>query len=211
MPVFIWHDERMYLPQHFSIHEQKKIDDLIRENPFATVLSYPENGRPFINHLPLIADGDVLIGHMSRKNPQWEIFRNSPECSILFQGPHTYISPSWYKSGRDVPTWNYAVVHLHGSMEIVESFREQVDILKKLSAHFDKDWRFQLPADLRGEDELTSAIVSFRFHAKVVEAKFKLSQNRSREDIEGVMDGLSQRKDELSAGVLKLMKENCGE
>jgi len=196
----------MYLPDHFNIQDKDKINALIKQNPFATVISQVNDSQPFISHLPLILDGDNLIGHMSRKNLHWQLFQKTPDCTVIFNGPHTYITPTWYKSGRDVPTWNYAVVHLHGTLELVEPFKEQLDILKKFSKVFDPQWPFHLPNDLRGENELTAAIVSFRFHIKKIEAKFKLSQNRPMEDFNGIMNGLAQRSDENSAGVLKLMR-----
>ncbi|HWU42931.1 MAG TPA: FMN-binding negative transcriptional regulator, partial [Bdellovibrio sp.] len=155
----------MYLPKHFSAEEWKKISDLIQQNSFATVLSFPENEKPFINHLPIIFDRDlqnenILIGHMAKRNPQWLHFKKNPECTLIFHGPHTYITPRWYKSGRDVPTWNYAVVHLHGKIELLEKFEEQIDVLKKLSEYFEGNgpnlWQFELPDDLLNEEALKS-------------------------------------------------------
>lgn len=207
----------MYLPGHFSETEQEKIKNLIEQNSFATVLSFPENEKPFINHLPIIfskksGEENVLIGHVAKRNPQWMHFKNNSDCTLIFNGGHTYITPKWYKSGRDVPTWNYAVVHLHGKVELIEPFAEQVDILKQLTVFFEKSnpnpWEFELPEDLEDEALLTSAIVSFKFHVERAEAKFKLSQNRSKEDQNGVMEGLLERKDDMSRSVRQMMLRN---
>lgn len=201
----------MYTPPKFNVTDIEMIAQLVRENSFATVISYPDD--IFINHLPLIYEAgsaDVLIGHMSRKNPQWEHFQKNPKATVIIHGPHAYISPSWYRSGRDVPTWNYAVVHLQGRVEIVEDFRGQVKILKAASEYFEQDfensWRFSLPDDLKTDADLTAAIVSFRFVIEKTEAKFKLSQNRGVEDQEGVREGLAERGDEQSLKVRELMK-----
>lgn len=207
----------MYLPKHFSQNDEAKLRNLITQNAFATVLSFPTNETPFINHLPVIfsnqpGEGNVLIGHMAKRNPQWTHFRTNPNCTVIINGPHTYITPTWYKSGRDVPTWNYAVAHLHGKIELVEKFEDQIDILKQLSAFFEQPspapWEFELPDDLMDADSLTSAIISFKFHIEKVDAKFKLSQNRPKEDRLGVIDGLSQRTDEMSQLVREMMLEN---
>ncbi|MCO5143618.1 MAG: FMN-binding negative transcriptional regulator [Oligoflexia bacterium] len=211
----------MYTPKHFSSTDDwPKIEKLVRENSFATVLSHPENEHPFINHLPIIFDPDhqpaashdkTLIGHMAKANPQWQHFQKNSQATFIFHGPHTYISPLWYRSGRDVPTWNYTVVHMKGHIQLLESFEEQIDILKKLSRFFEGEsstaWKFSLPPDL-DRNSLSKAIVSFRFTPETIEAKFKLSQNRSKEDRLGVIEGLGSRSDEMSHAIRNLMLEN---
>jgi transcriptional regulator len=210
----------MYLPKHFSQADELKVKKLIEQNGFATILSYPKNEKPFINHLPVIfssrlGDEKILIGHMAKRNPQWQHFKENPDSTLIINGGHTYITPRWYKSGRDVPTWNYAVAHLHGKMELVESFDEQIEILKQLSLFFESPsptpWDFELPDDLLDESALTSAIISFKFHIETIEAKFKLSQNRSAEDRQGVIEGLLERTDDMSNLVRTMMVENESE
>lgn len=200
----------MYLAPHFRDSDEAKLRELILRNSFATVISYPTGAKPLINHFPIMPDaGRVLIGHMARRNPQWRHFQENPECTMIIHGPHAYISPRWYKSGRDVPTWNYAVAHLHGKIELVQDFEEQTKILHKLSDHFEKDhpvpWKFELPEDLKEPAALTSAIISFRFRIEKAEVKFKFSQNRGEADRLGVIDGLSSRTDDLSRGVREIM------
>lgn len=208
----------MYLPPHFSESDNKElVRKLVIKNSFVTILSFPDNAPVFINHLPVIfcstkEESDILIGHMSKKNPQWSHFKNNPQGTIIVNGPNSYISPSWYKSGRDVPTWNYAVAHLFGEVQLIESFNEQVYILKQLSTFFEnqntKPWIFELPADLSNSEDLTAAIISFKFKINKIEAKFKLSQNRTAEDRQGVIDGLNLRSDDNSQLIKELMQEN---
>lgn len=208
----------MYLPNHYSTNDIEKVKKLIERNSLATVLSFPQNDRPFINHLPIIfnskiGEQEILIGHMAKANPQWKHFKQNPDCTLIINGEHTYISPRWYRSGRDVPTWNYAVAHLHGKIELVEDFDAQVDILKQLSTYFEKQsqtpWVFELPSDLLNENALTNAIISFKFHPEKIEAKFKLSQNRSLEDRQGVIDGLKlERQDDMSRVIRQLLIES---
>lgn len=205
----------MYLPKHFSQADQAEVRELIRQNGFATVLSFPAGEHPFINHLPLVfsskkGEEEVLIGHMAKRNPQWLHFKTNSQGTVIINGPHTYITPTWYKSGRDVPTWNYAVAHLYGRVELFEKFEDQVDILKQLTEFYEssnpKPWEFELPDDLLDAESLGAAIVSFKFHIEKVDAKFKLSQNRVEEDRDGILDGLSQRTDDQSHAIIELMR-----
>jgi len=206
----------MYLPKHFSSVDGQQTRKLIQENGFATILSFPQNQPVFINHLPVIfssqpGEEDILIGHMAKMNPQWKHFQANPQSTIIINGPHTYITPTWYKS-NDVPTWNYAVAHLHGKMELLEGFEDQVSILTQLTDFYEKPnanpWKFELPDDLKNEKLLISAIISFKFHIEKIDAKFKMSQNRSDVDRQGVIDGLATRTDEMSSLVRNMIVEN---
>jgi transcriptional regulator len=207
----------MYLPKHFNEKDLNRIELLIKSYPFMTLISLDAETGPSINHLPLIVDSQVkdeieLLGHMSRSNPQWRIFQKNSKAVAIVNGPNTYITPTWYKSGRDVPTWNYAMVHLYGEVTLIEDFHSQVEVLKKITEYFERNepspWNFELPSDLNEEALLTQAIVSFKFKVERIEAKFKLSQNRKQEDKNGVIEGLALRSDEMSKAIQALMLEN---
>ena len=205
----------MYLPKYFSTDDKKRVRELIAQNSFTTLLSFPKAEKPFISHLPLIFspqtnEDNLLLGHMARSNPQWKHFKDNPEALAIINGPHTYITPRWYQSDRDVPTWNYAVAHLHGKIELVEKFSEQVQILMALTEFFEsherQPWAFAPPEDLLNEEALPAAIISFRFRIEKIEAKFKLSQNRSIEDRQGVIEGLNERQDQGSRAIREIMR-----
>lgn len=206
----------MYLPSHFSTTELSQALALMQSYPFATLISFDEERSPIINHFPLLTehiDGKIkIIGHMAKRNPQWRSFTNPSRAIVVFNGPHTYVTPTWYVSGRDVPTWNYAVVHVEGTVRLVENFDGLTELLEKLTLHFERDtaprWQFELPEDLQQPEALTSAIVGFELQVDKIEAKFKLSQNRSSDDRRGVMAGLATRSDDLSRGILRLMAES---
>ena len=206
----------MYIPKQFIQSDESKIKRLIEKNGFVTILSYPLNEKPFINHLPIIlsnkcGEENILLGHMSRHNPQWKHFNENPDCTIIVNGGHSYISPTWYNSGRDVPTWNYAVAHLHGKIKLIEDFKSQIEILTLLSDFYEnkrqEPWEFKLPDDLNSESTLTSAIISFKFEFEKIEAKFKLAQHRSREDRDGIINGLLEQNDDNSRILREMMLE----
>jgi transcriptional regulator len=205
----------IYLPKHFSDVEDQKVLDIIESYPFATVMSFDDNSQPFFSHVPLAikktGSSFSLLGHVAKRNPQWNHFQANPKTRVIFHGPHTYITPKWYRSGRDVPTWNYVVVHVEGRVRLIDDFKSLTFLLGALIDKFESGsqdpWTFELPEDLSAPETLTNAIVGFEIEIEKVEAKFKLSQNRSTADKTGIIEGLGQRDDEMSLKVRKLMME----
>lgn len=188
----------MYNPKHFINDNEDELHDLIDEFPFATLIAGDE-----VNHLPLYRDGNKLVGHMSRKNP----LSLNEKVKVIFHGPHTYINSSWYAK-NDVPTWNYAVVQVDGTLKLVEDVKGVLKILNFSNDHMNKmyeeKWDMYVPEDLRGSD-LTNAIVGFEISMDKIEGKFKLSQNRKDDDYTGVLEGLKRRKDEMSQKIRQMM------
>lgn len=206
----------MYLPKHFETSEAEKIWEIIEAYPFATVMSFDEENQPFFSHVPLLLKkskaGFSLVGHVAKRNPQWMHFKNNPKSKILIHGPHTYITPQWYLSGRDVPTWNYVAIHIDGSAKLIEDYDGLIGLLKALTEKFESGssnpWEFELPDDLLTPETLCSAIVGFEITLEKIDAKFKLSQNRVNADKEGVIAGLSLRPDDMSKAIYQMMAEN---
>jgi transcriptional regulator len=145
---------------------------------------------------------------MARANPQWHTFRDG-EVTVVFNGPHAYITPEWYlDSEGEVPTWNYSVVHVRGNVEIIEDSEGIIECLKALSTHAEKlwpsGWQFSIPEDLMGE-ALTKGIVEFKIKIVEIDFKMKLSQNRIREDRLGVARGLADSAEDRSYELLNSM------
>lgn len=191
----------MYNPEHFKNLDLDKLFKVIDDYPFATIISDDE-----VNHLPLYRDGMKLVGHMSRKNP----LALGKKVKVVFHGPHTYINSSWYTK-NDVPTWNYVVVHVSGSLKLIEDAPGILKILKFSNDHinglYPDKWDMYVPEDLRGSN-LTNAIVGFEISIEHMEGKFKLSQNRSEADQQGVIQGLSKRSDDMDRKIKELMEKN---
>jgi transcriptional regulator len=95
----------MYVPRHFNIEDHARMVEFMRRNSFALLTTCAETG-PFVSHLPLLYADGKLIGHMARANPQWRHFASDKETLAVFWGPHAYVSPSWYDTPNQVPTWN---------------------------------------------------------------------------------------------------------
>ncbi|MDP2310284.1 MAG: FMN-binding negative transcriptional regulator [Pseudomonadota bacterium] len=175
----------MYQPAAFRNDDPDVHRAVIDAYPFATLVT-AAGGVPYASHLPFLFDGDAIVGHLARANPQGRLFeagRGGGEAMVVFNGPHAYVSPRWYASEPQVPTWNFVAVHVYGVPELVDP----LPIVRRLSARFDPDWRM----DEAFVDSLLGAIVGVRIPLTRVEGKLKLSQNRSPADAEGARAGLS--------------------
>lgn len=198
-----------YNPQRYKAENISEAFDLMDQNPFATVISVSED-KPLVSHLPLtpkrVGEHIELIGHLARANPHWRLL-STANTTVIFQGPHAYITPTWYAKD-DVPTWNYSTVHASGPIQLIEDQQGLVECLKDLTAHVERHWpsgwEFAIPDDLSG-DVLSKSIVGFRIRVESINFKKKLSQNRSPADRAGVLRGLGERKDDASQGVLREM------
>ncbi len=202
----------MYNPERYAAkNSNQDIIEFVQKFPFATVISVSD-GESSVSHLPLVINQNhenlQLIGHMAKMNPQWKTFKNS-RITVIFHGAHTYITPKWYAE-NDVPTWNYSVAHLSGTVELIESESGIIDCLKILTAQteisYPSGWDFFIPDDLTGE-VLTKAIIGFKINVEKIEFKKKLSQNKTPADRIGIMAGLEKRTDEQSQLVLNDMKK----
>ena len=204
----------MYIPKHFREDDLNTLHDLMRVYSFATLITQHE-GVPFATHLPFILDAQrgpygTLLAHVARANPQWRDFTSEQEVLVIFQGPHAYVSPSWYEVELSVPTWNYAAVHAYGIPRLIEDGEELYQLLKVLiethESQFENPWPFQLPDDYL--QKMMRGIVAFEIEITRLEGKFKMSQNRTASERENVIAALNESSDtqpaaELMAGMKK--------
>ena len=202
----------MYVSHFYREEDLKRVADFVREHDFATLV-LSQDGVPVASHLLMdfdtSPDGTWLVnGHMARANKLWRAFDPAQEVLLIFGGPNTYISPTWYNH-LNVPTWNYIAVHLYGAPRVIASGPELEEILARLIKRYEtqSDYRMEtLPADFR-EKEMRG-IVGFQVKVTRVEANFKLSQNRNDEDHASVIQQLEARGDEQSLAIANEMKKN---
>ena len=201
----------MYISKLYREEDRAKIMEFLRQNEFATLVSY-DGEKPVASHLlmEVAEDGEKLFvnGHMSKANPLWKTFDKNPEVLVIFQGPHTYISPTWYNH-VNVPTWNYQSVHIYGSPRIVTDHEETYEMLSRLIARNEGNPSYRmetLPLDFVVKE--MKGIVAFQVEATRIEANYKLSQNRNDESYWNVVSHLDERGDEMSHEVAKAMRKN---
>jgi len=202
----------MYVPPRFKQDDLHKLYDLMRRYNFATLFSQAD-GAPFATHLPFLLDSDrgpygTLIAHMARANPHWQTWREQTQVLVAFQGPHAYISPSWYAQDELVPTWNYAVAHAYGKPRLVHEPEALLPMVQALvNRHSIKG-----PQDLNSSKAILlpqlRAIVGFEIPIDKLEGKFKFNQNRSRADQLGVVEALKGSSDPMEREVARIMQEN---
>ena len=175
----------MYLPPQFKSSDEALARTLMRENPFASLISCDDEGLPYVTHLPLhledsLPGGDVvLLGHCARPNPHWRYLQARPAAVVTFLGPHAYLSPKVYPDLARVPSWNYVAVHCTVQARLVEDALAKDRLLKKLIADHEPSYADQWRG--LGEDfahKLLAAIVGFELRVTALQCKLKLNQHR---------------------------------
>ncbi len=207
----------MYIPRSNLITDNAALHDLMRRFSFAILVTTRE-GHSVATHLPFLVYSEGgehgrLVAHMARANPQWTDFAPAGEVLVIFQGDHTYISPSWYADHPSVPTWNYMIAHAYGIPQIItDEARIRASLSKLVATHeagFDEPW----PIDVLPDDYLRTmmrGIVAFEIPIARLEGKFKLSQNRSEDDQRRVIAGLEESSDRDTEGVRAAMLDRLG-
>ena len=209
----------MYLPAHFAEDRVEVLQALMREHPFATLVSKAGDGL-VADHLPLqlSADGTRLLGHVARANPLWKTAVGQ-DVLVIFQGPQAYISPSWYPSkrehGKAVPTWNYVVVHARGRLSTIEDpqgLRSLLDdLVNRHEGELAEPWQVSdAPPDYI--EKMLSAIVGIEIGISSLAGKWKTSQNQPAANRAGVVAGLRERgtdhADDMAALVAAPLRES---
>ncbi|KXY24817.1 transcriptional regulator [Bacillus cereus] len=196
----------MYIPKYFAIQDEEMKYEIMEQNSFATLFSQ-HNGEPYATHLPLLLNRETLTlhGHFARPNEQWKDI-GTQQVLAIFQGPHSYISPSWYETNNAVPTWNYVAVHVYGELEIVE---DEIDSLQDLvNKYEDPESTYSLnDVDPNYMGGLSKGIVGFKIKINKIEGKAKLSQNHSVERQNLVVEKLEKVGSEESKRIAELMRK----
>lgn len=191
----------MYVPAAYEESKQEVLHALIRAHPLGAWVTLVD-GEITVNHIPFVLDADrgphgTLVGHVARANPVWKGFSRAVSSVVVFQGAESYISPSWYPSkqvhGKVVPTWNYVTVHARGIPIAIDDELWLMRHVEQLTAIHEATqmlpWRVtDAPADYIGS--LLQQIVGIEIPIEALQGKWKISQNRSRTDRQGVVEGL---------------------
>jgi len=202
----------MYVPAAFEENDPAVLHALMRQFSFATLLTVTDSV-PFATHLPFLVDAEggglgILRAHLARANPQWRHFTESVEALVIFQGPHSYISPGWYEEQPSVPTWNYAAVHAYGVPRLLGD-EETFDLLRASVAEYDPaSEALDMPDEF--VRKMQRGLVGFEIPIARLEGKRKMSQNKSEADREGVIAALSASEREGSRAVAAIMRGPAG-
>jgi transcriptional regulator len=200
----------MYLPPLFAVPEADEAHRLIRDFPLGMLVTQTGSGLE-ANHIPFLLEQGVLLAHVARANPVWRELVEGQDVLVVFRGEEGYISPNWYASKRDterqVPTWNYEVVHVHGRIRVHEDAKFVRGVVAKLTrqqeARLPQPWKMSdAPAEYI--DEELAHIVGLEVEVVRIEGKRKLSQNRERRDFDSAVLGLRESgQDALADAMLR--------
>ena len=206
----------MYVPPRFRIDDESRLREFVSRNGFGLLITSGEDGLqatacPMIWRREGGEHGEVW-GHVARANPQWRHFNEVGEALLVFQGPHAYVSPRYYRSEVNVPTRNYTAVQLRGPIAPVTATEELAELLTALTDEHEggrsDPWRFDPEHPKLAP--MMRAVVGFRVEVTSIDGKFKLNQNKSGEDREGVVEVLEGSDSEVERGVAELMREQLG-
>src|SRR5262245_23607866 len=203
----------MYVPAHFAVDDANALIARLARRWAGVLVTVDADGAPVATHMPILWDAEkrIATGHIARANPQWK--QGAGQGLIVLGGPEAYVSPSWYPSkaehGKTVPTWNYEAVHITGRVEWFDEPARLESVVRDLSAFHEHDraqpWSIA-DAPRAYIDALLRGIVGVSLHAARIEAKRKLSQNKSEADFTGVAEGLAASGEAMAVEVSHLMR-----
>lgn len=194
----------MYLPPHFAATDPEALHQLIQTHPLGALITHGEGGLD-ADHLPFEFDAGegehgVLRAHVARNNPLWQAVTDGQEVLVIFRAADGYVSPNWYPSKQEhhkqVPTWNYAVVHAHGRIRV----RDDARFVRRLLANLTRTHEAAEPAPWKMADAprdyleaMVAAVVGIEIEITGLVGKFKLSQNKEGADRQGAIDALQAK------------------
>ena len=188
----------MYIPKINSADNQDEIIAFMQRFSFATIITAKDN-LPVATHLPFLVttrgDKVILRSHFAKANDQWKDMEQV-KVLVIFTEPHAYISPKHYEKELNVPTWNYISVHAYGAAKLITSLDKAIELLEATIDNYEEEYRHQwnrLPEDYK--HKLTGGIVAFEIEVSELQAKKKLSQNKTEGEQQKIIDSLSKSKD----------------
>jgi transcriptional regulator len=201
----------MYTPASFQMGDTSTMFEFIRNHSFGILFSHLD-GHPCATHIPFLLEvtenhAARLLGHMAKANPQWTQL-DGAEVLVVFQGPHAYVSPTWYVEDQAVPTWNYVAVHVRGKARVILDERERHEMLTKLVRFYEPQSPLLEHLDESFYTRMENAVVGVSIEVAEVEGAAKLSQNKSVDTVRGIIAGLKRSGNCMAREVATLMEKS---
>lgn len=200
----------MYTPKNNVMSDREEITDFMKNFSFATIIT-ADNDVPTATQLPFVVEvgkeNTILYSHFAKANPQWQNLKQK-EILVIFSGPHAYISVDNYEHERNVPTWNYVAVHAYGKAKIIDNEDKLMELLSHTIHYYDPTFNNQwekLPNDYK--EKMAKGIVGFEIQISRIEAKKKLSQNKSAIEKKNIIQTLSASMDTAAQQIAEYMKK----
>ncbi len=199
----------MYIPHHYKNENIEEVKGFLAQNSFGILVNQVD-GKPWATHIPLelgLDDqgNDILVSHISKANPQWKYFEENSEVLCIFNGPHSYISSSWYKE-EEVPTWNYIAVHVYGTIKILDE-EAVLSSLHKLVDKYEVNSKDPISIDNLSKKTMRQikGVVGFQIKIEKIQAAYKLSQGREH-DHPKIISALEEQKTSGAKEIARLLK-----
>lgn len=206
----------MYLPETFKETDLRALQDVIDRYSFGLLVT-AEHGEASADHLPFLLRREqgrygTLVSHVARPNPLADALRRAHPCLVIFRGPHGYISPTWYTRDDTVPTWNYVAVHVRGTPQIIDNesdLRRDLEEITRKHEYPEDGWTLR---KVEHRPELLQRILGFHVAITSIQGKFKLGQNKSKEDVASVLKRSNGERaiDPILANYMKIALERRG-
>ena len=203
----------MYNPKYYEVTDKAKLFEFMQDNSFGILFSHTGD-EPMATHLPFVMDGQsgeqgLILGHMAKANRQWR-YADGQQVMVVFHGPHTYVSPTWYQEEEAVPTWNYVAVHATGIFRAFEDKKGMEETVARLTAQHEasqpKPW--QMDFNTEYSDQMLKRVVGFQIEITSLQGKWKLNQNQSDERRKRVAKQLKIAGGEVNIRVAELIDED---
>ena len=176
----------MYTPKHYEVTDKAKMFDFMKSNSFGILFSH-SGDEPMANHLPFVIDEEageqgLVLGHMAKANRQWR-YADGQQVLVVFHGPHTYVSPTWYQAEDTVPTWDYVAVHATGVFKALQDRSDSEEAVARLTAQHEafqpQPWQPDLETTYMGQ--MLKRVTAFQIEITSLQGKWKLNQNHPEE------------------------------
>ncbi|WP_239738400.1 FMN-binding negative transcriptional regulator [Mammaliicoccus sp. H-M32] len=198
----------MHIPKHYKENDIQEIKSFMLEHQFVTIITN-DGDKPIATHVPINIhekNGEIYVtGHLAKNNDQWRLLNKASNVLIIFQGPHAYISSTWYEK-EDVPTWNYQSVHVYGDSRLLsesELIEDLTYLLNKYEGHRENGATWDNMSE--NTRKQINGIIGFEIEVKEIQAAYKLSQTRTEQDKNNIISKLKESGDHLDIAIAKIM------
>ncbi|WP_034045520.1 FMN-binding negative transcriptional regulator [Wocania ichthyoenteri] len=204
----------MYIPDFNLQKDKKQVIDFIKRFSFGTIIT-SKNNIPIATHLPFLVtenkEGIVLTSHFAKANEHWRDIKKN-KVLVIFSEPHAYISPKNYEKELNVPTWNYISVHTYGEGKVINKIERITELLENTIENYEVEYKQQwneLPKEFKRK--MIKGIVAFEINVTDIQAKEKLSQNKTGKERQNIINSLSNSKDTNEKAIAEYMKKRLNE
>ena len=203
----------MYTPKHYEVTDRSKMLEFMRSNSFGILFSHTGD-EPMATHLPFIIDEEageqgLILGHMAKANRQWR-YADGQQVLVVFHGPHTYVSPTWYQAEDTVPTWDYVAVHATGEFKVLQDRSDSEEAVARLTTQHEafqpQPWQPDLETTYM--DQMLKRVMAFQIEITSLQGKWKLNQNHPEERRERVSEKLKTLGGEVNLQIAGLIDED---